>query len=65
MQYIELIKRISGVMVSVQASGEGNRGFKPWSGQTKHSTIGSWSRFPDKIENCVLGNCEIAKVHIV
>jgi hypothetical protein len=43
MQYIELIKRISGVMVSVQSSGEGNR----------------------KIENCVLGNCEISKVHIV
>ena len=40
MQYIELIKRISGVMVSVQASGEGNRGFKPWSGQTKHCIIG-------------------------
>jgi phosphatidylglycerophosphatase A len=40
MQYIELLKRIRGVMVSVHASGEGNRGFKPWSGQTKHCIIG-------------------------
>jgi hypothetical protein len=35
-----IINRISGVMVRVFASSSVDRGFEPWSGQTKHYKIG-------------------------
>ena len=38
--YINLIKRIGDVMVSVLVSSEVDRGFKPRSGQTKNYKIG-------------------------
>jgi hypothetical protein len=34
------MNRVSGVMVSVLASGAVDLGFEPWSGQTKDYTIG-------------------------
>ena len=41
--YLISKNRIGGVMVSVVGWSEVDRGFEPWSGQTKDYTIGIWS----------------------
>ena len=42
------MNRIAGVMVSVLASSAVDRGFKPWSGQTKDYKIGICCFYPKR-----------------